>query len=556
MLYHQHYCQAGFQAVIIIMSTPNADGAIMSTGNSVINGIQDVSQDLLVLIMQLVPIQQRMGNCARVCRNFQAAAVAATISSSSITVHPSSQERCDSFVRWLKQHGSSVMQIKIECHGRYSLSQLPCPQLCHLDLSGMELGPIFTKQDSLSSRTNLTRLVLSKCAAPGMSGNLASLLTLTKLTKLQHLDLSIEVQPSAGGLAFPGELLLHLVQLTYLQLSASQLKSSGALQHLSALSALQHLSMDLSYVLDPGDVSGLQGLQQLTALRLQCVWYWPISSEILPALTQLTALRLLHLQRIQSVDPAVLAEYSQLQELELHFSNGVTWTAEQTAALLAAVGQQHELTKLQIKCYRPWHTPSAAAYSALTASSRLQHLELANCNLPAAAWQQMFPSTRRLPELQYISLNKGSVSLSVGPKEFLQLCRSDMQAMVSCCPGLVSLALCRGLGASSVALLRQLTGLKQLTLCTAGRVHFQDTALNLAQLTGLQDLRLFLQNSEEPGRVTPSALLQLTGLQQLQLLHISGAAFDPWLEALAGGPLRELWLSNRVSMACSALNAV
>jgi hypothetical protein len=49
-------------------------------------------------------------------------------------------------------------------------------------------------------------------------------------------------------------------------------------------------------------------------------------------------------------------------------------------------------------------TTPQAAYAAMTASSRLQHLNISECALPAGAWQHMFPAGRQLPQLQEFNI--------------------------------------------------------------------------------------------------------------------------------------------------------
>ena len=44
--------------------------------------------------------------------------------------------------------------------------------------------------------------------------------------------------------------------------------------------------------------------------------------------------------------------------------------------------------------------PASAAYAGLTASSQLQELSLANCQLPPGIWQHVFPVGRQLTQLQ------------------------------------------------------------------------------------------------------------------------------------------------------------
>jgi len=206
--------------------------------------------------------------------------------------------------------------------------------------------------------------------------------------------------------------------------------------------------------------------------------------------------------------------------------------------MLAAIGQQQGLVKLHVSP-RCWCTPSAAAYSALTASSHLQQLVLGGWEFLTATWQQMFPPTRRLPELSYLCLYSGE-----GPLQ--PLSQADMQAMVSCCPGLASLELMRQLPVETAKPLQQLTGLTHLCVCAS----FQDSTPSIAQLTGLQGL--VLHSTRQADQVTASGLLQLTALQQLRNIeiHADEATLDPGLLSLRRS-LSCLVVSNKVSMPAS-----
>jgi hypothetical protein len=73
---------------------------------------------------------------------------------------------------------------------------------------------------------------------------------------------------------------------------------------------------------------------------------------------------------------------------------------------------------------------SATAFSALTASSKLQHLNIADCMLPAGVWQHVFPAGRRLPRLHTL-LMECFVHRPSSPAIVLEGSR-----LVSCCPGL------------------------------------------------------------------------------------------------------------------------
>lgn len=77
--------------------------------------------------------------------------------------------------------------------------------------------------------------------------------------------------------------------------------------------------------------------------------------------------------------------------------------------------------------------PAAAAYAALTASSKLHHLNICGCTLAAGAWQHMFAAGGQLPHLRSVCIDSvmeasgGYVPAPPGSR------------LVSCCPGLQSL---------------------------------------------------------------------------------------------------------------------
>jgi hypothetical protein len=70
-----------------------------------------------------------------------------------------------------------------------------------------------------------------------------------------------------------------------------------------------------------------------------------------------------------------------------------------------------QLTHLDLKtCLRavsaPYRAetgrPPVAAYAALTASSKLQYLDISGACLPPGVWQHLFPADRQLPSLQFL----------------------------------------------------------------------------------------------------------------------------------------------------------
>jgi hypothetical protein len=78
----------------------------------------------------------------------------------------------------------------------------------------------------------------------------------------------------------------------------------------------------------------------------------------------------------------------------------------------------------------------AAAYSALTASSKLQYLDARWFGLPVDAWQHVFPPGRQLPHLQEPAIRVTQTSAAAGSFPTL-----GGTSLVSCCPALESLYL-------------------------------------------------------------------------------------------------------------------
>jgi len=546
MILPVHYQPASMPATLASSNT-----AEITAHSEPCTQLLDVPVALLLIILHHVPLQERLGVCTRVCRSFHAAAVAATTSISIRSI----QERCDDVIHWLKRHGSGVTSLRAQyTHGfGPCLASLPCPQLRDLSLYGLSLQPGF-----FTACKGVKRLLLACCCMAGSphatsSADVNPLMQLSVLTSLKYMCLaSVRAgcsKPTGVVLGLPASLLSHLVQLTYLQLSSSLMGSDAPLQHMSALTALQELNLGLWSLWQQHSTAAaliglqeLQHLQHLTALKLDSA-AWPIDLHSMPALTALTALRVLCLSNSTSVDPAVLAGFRQLQQLELACKD--TWNAQGSAALLAAIGQQLQLTRLKLRPGSVWSTPSAAAFSALTASSHLQHLELLWCEFPVGAWQQSFPPNRSLPQLTHLWLDAGERE---GGAQ--QLSPANVQAMVSCCPSLTFLRLGSQLAVSTAGPLSKLTGLAGLLL----HASFQDNAPSLAQLTGLQRLVL---NSNKPGeQVTVNGLLQLTVLQQLRDLDVRGALCEPGLATPAAAPHSATlsfvnWV--RMSQQCSGL---
>ena len=51
-------------------------------------------------------------------------------------------------------------------------------------------------------------------------------------------------------------------------------------------------------------------------------------------------------------------------------------------------------------------SPPAGAFAAVTASSKLQHLDLSRCSLPAGVWRHLFAPGKQLPHLKYLNASR------------------------------------------------------------------------------------------------------------------------------------------------------
>ena len=74
------------------------------------------------------------------------------------------------------------------------------------------------------------------------------------------------------------------------------------------------------------------------------------------------------------------------------------------AQLMSQLQHLQQLTHLDLKgnlvSVVQEDNPPAAAYAALVASSRLQHLNISKCMMPDSAWQHIFPPGGQLPQLR------------------------------------------------------------------------------------------------------------------------------------------------------------
>ena len=343
---------------------------------------------------------------------------AAVEAHSSITLETDDMERVKGLLLYLHDQGKHVDSISLA-----SQSKVPTVGLCFLPnrlqrLSSLTCERLYVQllhcaaypfQGVLggAAAAALKQLRLKDCELEA-AGSLAA--ALAQLPDLQHLSID-HVNP------YDSEIEVQMLQkLTCLELAASSLQPNGeaipALQRLRDLTALVdlRLSSDSTYSIT---ASMLSGLQHLTRLHLR--------QAELPG-------RGWGFARHEHFDlePAALSGKTQLQHLEL-CNCYATGGAAGEGQLLARLGELQQLTYLSVQgsLHNPGVAPStisAAAYSALTASSQLQHLDVNSCRFPECAWEHMLPDGKQLPCLKVLYATHNP----------------ELNRIVSCCPGVTS----------------------------------------------------------------------------------------------------------------------
>ena len=289
----------------------------------------------------------------------------------------------DSVLVYVNKHAHHLDSLHISSSTTASAEFVQLPS--NLQASSLKLGNLWLQlQPGRGCRgvlvcTKLKQLQLRDCRLLDDEPDEALTAALSQLPDLEHLNISFD-----GGWvwrlgAVSLSMLLPLQQLTYLELSFFDIlaydPATSALQPLQALTRLMDLRLDW---LGPADVmrvtaSCLSGTTNLT--RLECSG--------------------------GHFEPGVLAGKSQLQHLQLsHLRTSAGAAGE--AQLLSHLPPLQQLTHLDLThSLRAVEegSPPAAAYSAIAASTKLQHLNIMGCLLPVGVWQHLFPPGRQLPHL-------------------------------------------------------------------------------------------------------------------------------------------------------------
>jgi hypothetical protein len=394
--------------------------------------------------------------------------------------------------QYLTSHGQHVGSVDLQLclEGTVTLYQLPHSKLqaltsLRLSMLRLHLQPTTQGQvmfqGVLAAGVPLKQLHLDGCTLLDGEEGLAAALVL--LPKLQRLSCTWNYSSTGRALRFPSSVLQALPQLTYLELGGERLQDPCDLgmQHLQGLTDLRDLRLSLCAHTIPA--SALSGLQLVTQLKLQGV----LGSSVF--------------------EPGALAGKTQLQHLEI-LSYIIAGGSAGVAELLSNLQDKQQLTHLNLsRSLQEADIAPLTAYSGLTCSSKLQHLDISSCTLPATVWTQTFPDSCQWPHLRELLVDnvRYPARPAVAPAG---------SRIVTCCPGLQSLQVW-GLEHSTEGLapLTGLTGLTSLRLRPI--VGSVPEGLHVVcQLTGLKQLSVW--DPVESGRL----LLQLgMHLRQLTQLH-------------------------------------
>jgi hypothetical protein len=419
------------------------------------------------------------------------------------------QQQADDVVQYLTAHGQDVGSLELEAadlwEDRVTIRQLPhhtLQGLANLKLSKMslQLQPKGGFEGVLGAGMPLQQLELEYCTLLDGEGGLTS--ALLQLPDLQRLKFIYNMRPPGNhtfrdSIYFPSSVLQSLQRLTHLELRIDTLREPDATtcrRHIQGLTNLKNLQFTRNAV-PVVRASMLAGMSQLTCLKAN------------GGMTSIPS-------RMRTIFQAeALAGQTQLQHLEITsydriITGQVRFMQDGTAELLSHIGTLQQLTYLDLygtSSWEWWYCQPAESYSVLTASTKLQHLNINGIGLPEGAWQYILPAGRQLPHLTALSFSDLGTSNPRGPEGSI---------LVSCCPGLRSLRMPRYQFIAE--LLASLTGLSSLQELRLESCNRSRGLAAVCQLTGLRRLDLGPLNSYDDAEGFP---LQLTELRQLTYLE-------------------------------------
>lgn len=242
---------------------------------------EGLPDDFWQLVMQCVPVMERLRVCATVSKALYRAAVAAT-DQLEVPLGGFSSEQTERFWNWMDLHGQNITILVIP--GSFpaksfgttrvltaasmmpALPRLPCQNLRQLELSrcSVQLGPCPSNNQPgvLQARTAITQLVLDDCVLVGGRTSLAALSGVPALCRLKLCNLRHNEMPHPNGFDLPAAVLSCLQQLTHFE--GQQMDVS--IRHISCLQKLQQLRLSLlaTSAITP---TSIPDLGQLTALQ-------------------------------------------------------------------------------------------------------------------------------------------------------------------------------------------------------------------------------------------------------------------------------------------------
>jgi hypothetical protein len=438
---HQHQCLRNHVCWLMLLQFAPSPS---SSGCRSVTALPDA---LTAQILQHVPQQQRLQQCALVCKAWASAAALAT---AHVEQKFKPDQDISAFEGWLQQHAGQFESLQLS-NGRWGEKhdlQLPwakLAQLQHLQLEGFNIklpgeeessgstpsagaGP---SSSSSGEGTHTPAPLLLPCLQHlQLSGvelsSISSLLQLAgaaQLTSLRTNDISFAqfdygtsndnskaaVQQLAA--AIPG-LLQQLPRVAVLELPGFPM-SAAAMQQLGCMQGLQRVSLEHVDHMPPCELQHLPS--SITQLQFQGNLYGLGTGPAPPPqLQQLTGLLELTVQ-YSLVQPAVLGPLTCLQGLRLLtcrlplLQGDEDFDTEATAALLDALSNMTCLQDLSLSL-DGLDTVSTASqrFAALTASTQLTRLALNpddRTPLPRGAAQYMFPASRQLPFLEVLTIS-------------------------------------------------------------------------------------------------------------------------------------------------------
>jgi hypothetical protein len=434
---------------------------------------------------------------------------AAVLALRSLTATVKRQEQANSVVLYLSKHGQHLDSVSLEDRDGY----LPCPFLrlpteLPTQLRSLQLNNMLLLGSGLLHMLGptLTQLRLDSSSLCDDAAAEALAAAVSQLPNLQHLSLrSLRTgNICKESYTLPMGVLKQMQQLTYLELEDIGIEGRDKDRH---------------------ELQPLRFLTRLVDLRVKKCG----DRRRLITASMLSGAH--HLARLElagyglALKPAALAGKTRLQHLQIvRCRVGASGNEAKQLQLLSHLQPLQQLTHLDLTdTLRLMTSPMqqvAAACAALTASSRLLHLNLSGCALPVGVWRHVFQGRTKLPKLRDLNIKgtdpsggyEGYDNYLAQPSGYFSKALEGSR-LVRCCPGLQFLDM-RDVRYSA-ELLAQLQGLCELR--TLHLEHYESTQEHglqgVCQLTQLRELSVELSSGKEEGLELPLAQLkQLTAL--------------------------------------------